>query len=83
MSEAAFKRMTVAEFVRWEDGTDTRYELLAGSPVAMAPPTVAPGSSWLGYVPGLRLPSNLAARGGDRTAGSGRHVLRRRPRGDL
>jgi hypothetical protein len=43
MSEAAFKRMTVAEFVRWEDGTDTRYELLAGSPVAMAPPTVAPG----------------------------------------
>jgi Uma2 family endonuclease len=43
MSEAAFKRMTVAEFVRWEDGTDTRYELLKGSPVAMAPPAVAHG----------------------------------------
>jgi Uma2 family endonuclease len=43
MSEAAFKRMTVAEFLRWEDGTDTRYELLAGSPVAMAPPAVAHG----------------------------------------
>jgi hypothetical protein len=27
MSEAAAKRMTVAEFLRWEDGTDTRYEL--------------------------------------------------------
>jgi Uma2 family endonuclease len=38
MSEAAFKRMTLAEFLRWEDGTDTRYELLAGQPVAMAPP---------------------------------------------
>jgi Uma2 family endonuclease len=38
MSEVAVKRMTVAEFLRWEDGTDTRYELLAGQPVAMAPP---------------------------------------------
>jgi Uma2 family endonuclease len=43
MSEAAFKRMTVAEFLRWEDGTDTRYELLAGFPVAMAPPAPAHG----------------------------------------
>ena len=43
MSEAAFKRMTVAEFLRWEDGTDTRYELLGGSPVAVAPPAIAHG----------------------------------------
>ncbi len=43
MSEAAFKRMTVAEFLRWEDGTDIRYELLGGSPVAMAPPAPAHG----------------------------------------
>jgi Uma2 family endonuclease len=43
VSEAAFKRMTVAEFLRWEDGTDTRYELLGGSPVAIAPPAVAHG----------------------------------------
>jgi Uma2 family endonuclease len=43
MSEAAFKRMTVAEFLRWEDGTDTRYELLGGSPVAMAPPAPVHG----------------------------------------
>jgi Uma2 family endonuclease len=43
MSEAAVKRMTLAEFLRWEDGTDTRYELVEGSPVAMAPPAVAHG----------------------------------------
>jgi Uma2 family endonuclease len=43
MSEAAVKRMTLAEFLRWEDGTDTRYELLGGSPVAMAPPAIAHG----------------------------------------
>jgi Uma2 family endonuclease len=43
MSELAVKRMSLAEFLRWEDGTDTRYELLAGVPVAMAPPAVAHG----------------------------------------
>ena len=32
-------RMTVADFVRWDDGTDTRYELAHGAPVAMAPPS--------------------------------------------
>lgn len=32
-------RMTVAEFVRWHDGTDVRHELIAGHIVAMAPPT--------------------------------------------
>ena len=43
MSDAAVKRMTVAEFLRWEDGTDTRYELLAGQPVAKPLPPVAHG----------------------------------------
>src|SRR5438309_1773773 len=43
MSELAVKRMTLAEFLRWEDGTDTRYELLGGSPVALAPPAIAHG----------------------------------------
>ena len=43
MSEAAVKRMTLAEFLPWEDGTDTRYELLGGCPVAMAPPAIAHG----------------------------------------
>jgi Uma2 family endonuclease len=41
MSEPAIKGMTVDEFLRWEDGTDTRYELVGGFVVAMAPP--APG----------------------------------------
>jgi Uma2 family endonuclease len=35
--------MTLAEFLRWEDGTDSRYELLGGCPVAMAPPPVTHG----------------------------------------
>ena len=29
--------MTLDEFLRWDDGTDTRYELIGGFPVAMAP----------------------------------------------
>lgn len=32
-------RLTVAEFVRWHDGTDTRHELVGGRIVAMAPPS--------------------------------------------
>lgn len=38
MAETALKGMTVDEFLQWEDGTDTRYELLDGIVVAMAPP---------------------------------------------
>jgi Uma2 family endonuclease len=38
MAEPALKRMSVDEFLRWEDGTDTRYELVDGVVVAMAPP---------------------------------------------
>jgi len=34
---AAEKLMTVDEFLRWDDGTDTRYELVDGQIVAMAP----------------------------------------------
>ena len=30
--------MTVDEFLAWEDGTDTRYELVDGVAIAMAPP---------------------------------------------
>jgi Uma2 family endonuclease len=33
--------MTLDEFLRWDDGTDTRYELVDGFPVAMAPPAEA------------------------------------------
>jgi Uma2 family endonuclease len=38
MEEPAIRRMTLDEFLRWEDGTDTRYELIDGFPMAMAPP---------------------------------------------
>src|SRR5690348_6552762 len=38
MSEPAQRGMTVDEFLRWEDGTDTRYELVGGLVYAMAPP---------------------------------------------
>src|SRR5947209_3434781 len=43
MAEPALKRMSVDEFLRWEDGTDTRYELVDGFIVAMAPPARAHG----------------------------------------
>ena len=41
MAEPAFRNMTLEEFLRWDDGTDTRYELIDGFLVAMAPPAGA------------------------------------------
>jgi Uma2 family endonuclease len=41
MAEPAFRHMTLEEFLRWDDGTDTHYELIDGCPVAMAPPAEA------------------------------------------
>jgi Uma2 family endonuclease len=41
MAEPAIRQMTLEEFLRWDDGTDTRYELIDGFPVAMAPPAEA------------------------------------------
>jgi Uma2 family endonuclease len=43
MADAAEKRMTLAEFLEWDDGTDQRYELVSGRVVAMAP--VSPNDS--------------------------------------
>lgn len=37
MVEVAERRMTLAEFLLWDDGTQTRYELVGGVPRAMAP----------------------------------------------
>jgi Uma2 family endonuclease len=37
MAEVAERLMTVAEFLAWDDGTDTRHELVQGRIVAMAP----------------------------------------------
>lgn len=39
MAEPAGKLMTVDEFLRWDDGTDTCHELVDGQVVAMAPPS--------------------------------------------
>jgi hypothetical protein len=41
MAEPAVKPMTLEEFLRWDDGTETHYELIGGFPVAMAPPAEA------------------------------------------
>jgi Uma2 family endonuclease len=41
MPDAAQRLMSLAEFLEWDDGTDTRYELVGGQPVAMAPPSAA------------------------------------------
>ncbi len=41
MRSAAARRLTVEEFLTWESGGDTRYELIGGVPVAMAPPSRA------------------------------------------
>jgi Uma2 family endonuclease len=52
MAEPARPLMTVAEFLAWDDGTDTRYELIDGVPVAMAP--ASPAHAFLaGNVAGL------------------------------
>ena len=39
MVETAEKLMTLAEFLDWDDGTDTRYELVRGKVVARAAPS--------------------------------------------
>jgi Uma2 family endonuclease len=44
MVEPAAQRMSLAEFLEWDDGTDTRYELIDGRPRAMAPPIEAHGT---------------------------------------
>ncbi len=44
MADAAPKRMTLDEFLAWDDGTDQRYELVDGVPVAMAPTRPAHGT---------------------------------------
>jgi len=41
MADLAIKPMTLEEFLRWDDGTETHYELIGGFPVAMAPPAEA------------------------------------------
>jgi Uma2 family endonuclease len=44
MAEPAAQRMSLAAFLEWDEGPDTRYELIDGRPVAMAPPIEACGT---------------------------------------
>jgi Uma2 family endonuclease len=44
MADRARRLMTVDEFLTWDDGTDTRYELVDGVIRAMAPPSNAHGT---------------------------------------
>ena len=60
MSELAVRHISLDEFLRWEDGTDTRYELIDGVPVAMAPPAEA--HRMLAVRLASRLEARLAAR---------------------
>ncbi len=61
-------RMTLAEFLRWDDGTDARYELVDGRIVSMAPPNDAHGTIVMniGAAIGsqLRPPCRVAAEAG-------------------
>jgi Uma2 family endonuclease len=41
MSAPAFRPLSIEEFLLWDDGSDLRYELLDGQPVAMASPSGA------------------------------------------
>jgi Uma2 family endonuclease len=41
MADAAIRTMTLDEFLCWDDGSDTHYELVGGFPRAMAPPAAA------------------------------------------
>jgi Uma2 family endonuclease len=60
MAEPALRRMTLDDFLTWEDGTDTRYELIGGFVVAMAPP--APVHSALVTRLGVRIDTAPASR---------------------
>jgi Uma2 family endonuclease len=41
MTDPATKLMSVDEFLCWDDGTETHYELIGGLPVAIVPPAEA------------------------------------------
>jgi Uma2 family endonuclease len=54
MADRAHKLMTVDEFLTWDDGTDTRYELVDGIIRDMAPPSNAHGTITANVVALLR-----------------------------
>ena len=52
MATVAPRRMALAEFLDWDDGSDRRYELVDGFTVMMAPATEAHGE----LAPALTMP---------------------------
>ena len=60
MAEPAIKQMTLDEFLHWDDGTETRYELIGGFPVAIAP--LAEAHSMLAVHLVQRIDSALSSR---------------------
>ena len=60
MGEPALRAMTADEFLAWDDGTDTRHELVDGVIVAMAPPTDAHGTIAVNV--GVEIADRLRAR---------------------
>ncbi|HEY0522006.1 MAG TPA: Uma2 family endonuclease, partial [Stellaceae bacterium] len=62
--------MTVDEFLSWNDGTDRRYELVAGEIVAMAPPSERHGAiaanTILAIGPQLKSPCRILSEAGVR-----------------
>ena len=68
MATPASKRMSLAEFLEWDDGTDTVYELIDGQVVAMAPARDAHGTIVmnLGVVigPQLKQPCRIVGNAG-------------------
>jgi Uma2 family endonuclease len=65
--------MNVQEFLDWDDGTDTRYELIGGFALAMAPPM--PGHRTLTIALGGELRTALRARPPCRAIGEAGIVL--------
>ena len=57
MAKAAPTSWTLAEFLDWDDGTDTRYELVRGEVVAMATPSTNHGAVVMNL--GIRIGSQL------------------------
>jgi Uma2 family endonuclease len=80
-------RLLLAEFLDWDDGTDTRYELIDGQVLAMAPPSPRDGALTAQLARlignGLRPPCRVIVEAGDRDAGPAEHLPAGRPRGQL
>ena len=53
MATPAPRRMSLAEFLEWDDGTDTLYELIDGQVLAMAPARDAHGTIVMNLGPAI------------------------------